>query len=300
MSPEISKRNATGVLTLDRLAAAGSVITTPGRTIALAQVASISTGRDVQRRSPAWLLAAAGATALALAILAKTGPQEPYFIISALVACVLLAFYLRPQDKSLYLVIATSDGGVTRFRAPNPEMLEQAREALTALLRNPQAETGLEIDFAAGAVERGRHHAAHASSGNGAHASSSPQATASTATRAAPANGATQPSPPATPSVNGSEHLHASNGSLPGQDQYVDFSQYLPSIVDMHRFYARQQGTEHLEQRLSELELLMRAGAPGPHQKTRVRELTGELGHILQAYPQVVQIFTTISETAHN
>jgi hypothetical protein len=62
----------------------------------------------------------------------------------------------------------------------------------------------------------------------------------------------------------------------------------------MHLFFGRQPGTQHLEQRLSELELLMRAGTPTPSQKARVRELTGEMSSILQAYPQAVDLFQHI------
>ncbi len=86
---------------------------------------------------------------------------------------------------------------------------------------------------------------------------------------------------------NGSAHV--------ATDQYVDFSHFLPAVVEMHRFYARQPNAEHLEQRLHELELLMRAGAPGSHQKSRLRELTGEVSQILQAYPSAVQIFQNIA-----
>jgi hypothetical protein len=62
----------------------------------------------------------------------------------------------------------------------------------------------------------------------------------------------------------------------------------------MHRFYARQPNTQHLEQRLSELELLMRAGTPTNAQKTRLRELSNDMSQILQAYPQAVELFDHI------
>jgi hypothetical protein len=64
----------------------------------------------------------------------------------------------------------------------------------------------------------------------------------------------------------------------------------------MHRFYARQAGTQHLEQRLSELELLMRAGTPTASQKARLKELTDEMSQILGAYPQAVELFDHIGD----
>ena len=81
-------------------------------------------------------------------------------------------------------------------------------------------------------------------------------------------------------------------------ESFIDYSGVLPAIVEMHRFYARQTGTQHLEQRLSELELLMRAGTPTTAQKTRLRELSGEMSQILGAYPQAVELFEHISSLA--
>lgn len=78
-------------------------------------------------------------------------------------------------------------------------------------------------------------------------------------------------------------------------ESFIDYSGVLPAIVEMHRFYARQTGTQHLEQRLSELELLMRAGTPTISQKTRLRELSGEMSQILGAYPQAVELFDHIN-----
>ena len=77
-------------------------------------------------------------------------------------------------------------------------------------------------------------------------------------------------------------------------ETFVDYTGVLPAIVEMHRFYARQPGTQHLEQRLSELEMLMRAGTPTASQKARVRELTGDMTQILNAYPQAVELFDHI------
>jgi hypothetical protein len=72
----------------------------------------------------------------------------------------------------------------------------------------------------------------------------------------------------------------------------------LPAIVEMHRFYARQPGALHLEQRLSELELLMRAGTPTTSQKARLKELAIDMSQILQAYPQAVELFAHVGELA--
>jgi hypothetical protein len=77
-------------------------------------------------------------------------------------------------------------------------------------------------------------------------------------------------------------------------DSFIDYAGVLPAIVEMHRFYAHQPGTQHLEQRLSELEMLMRAGTPTPSQKARLKELTADMAQILNAYPQAVELFDHI------
>ena len=40
--------------------------------------------------------------------------------------------------------------------------------------------------------------------------------------------------------------------------------------------------------------MLMRAGTPTASQKARVRELTGDMTQILNAYPQAVELFDHI------
>ena len=74
----------------------------------------------------------------------------------------------------------------------------------------------------------------------------------------------------------------------------VDFSPVLPQIGELRKFYARTDGTQHIEQRLSELERLMTAGAPAPTEKSRVRSLAVDLSSLLQAYPPMVQLFQHI------
>ncbi|MGE3712043.1 MAG: hypothetical protein AB7G35_20550, partial [Hyphomicrobiaceae bacterium] len=71
----------------------------------------------------------------------------------------------------------------------------------------------------------------------------------------------------------------------------IDFTQVLPQIVELQRFYAQHPDMRHIDQRLSEMELLMRAGAATHQQKGRVRSLALDLGEILQTYPAMTQLF---------
>ena len=74
----------------------------------------------------------------------------------------------------------------------------------------------------------------------------------------------------------------------------TDFSSVLPQITELREFYGRTAGASHVEERLAELERLMKAGAPAPSEKSRVRSLASDLGTILQAYPPMVQLFQHI------
>lgn len=332
--------DASACQTHTTLTAGRRTLTVPGRTIAIAAIATISIGRNVSPRSPFIAAAALAMAAGAGGLAASFGLHDLSFAVPAALALVLFILYLWPQDKTQYLLITTSDGTLTRFAASSPEMLEDARMILAAKIDSGE-DAGAIIDFEAGTIEpvageaaaarleaggahtppqipaRDAH--AHGTAGHGAHApgahghgsaeashagthvNGASARAASTAVHAHGVNGsgARHEQPPQQPRVQTAppaQPMPAANGSAHSpQDHYIDFSQYLPAVVDMHRFYARQQNTEHLEQRLSELELLMRAGAPGAHQKTRLRELTGELSQILQPYPQVVQIFNGIA-----
>ena len=79
---------------------------------------------------------------------------------------------------------------------------------------------------------------------------------------------------------------------------HVDYSQVLPQIVDMQRFYAQRQDTQDIAERLNELEYLMRSGTPTAGSRSRLNHLAGELGSILGAYPGVVQIFQQAARLA--
>jgi hypothetical protein len=81
------------------------------------------------------------------------------------------------------------------------------------------------------------------------------------------------------------------NGHYGGGTPHVDYSQVLPQIVDMQRFYAQRQDTKDIAERLNELEYLMRSGTPTAGSRGRLNHLVGELSSILGAYPGVVQIF---------
>lgn len=301
-----------GSLTIDQ-----RVLATASRTIAIRNIATVSVGTHVQPRSVvplifAVLFAVAGIGALILmagdfdTAAAKTGA------VLIVLALGLAGLYARPQDKTHYLLISTNDGVLSRFTGPRRETLDEARDILTRKINAADETTTCTIDFENGRIEG--IHAAEAQSGHQSTAGSRGQAVAANgatsvstqaanAAHAAATNGANGRADTSDASVTANRtassqlgNSYQQNGSPHAAgEQYVDFSHFLPAVVEMHRFYARQPNAEHLEQRLHELELLMRAGAQGAHQKTRLRELTGEVSQILQAYPSAVQIFQNIA-----
>ena len=287
------------------------IITTKLRTIAIANISNISVGR-VRRRLLRWLLAAIVCVIAGLAVRAIW--QDTYQTIGlALYAAGLvsvLLFFLAPR-RTHYLLITTNDGVLSRFTGPQPDLLQEVRRVLSEKIDTGNENINLHINFSTGSIEN--LNVAHADTiSQSTHVAGTGHTVATNGATAVSGHAATtvQTAPGANGRVATADTAYSANRSAGAQqananqqngtahinsEQYVDFSQFLPAVVEMHRFYARQPNAEHLEQRLHELELLMRAGAPGGHQKSRVRELTGEVSQILQAYPSAVQIFQNIS-----
>jgi len=306
-----------GSLRIDR-----RVLSTPTRTIAIANIATVSTGTHVTHRpvSIYWLLTL-------LFVLMALGSMRPDFtwgpltptggtVVLGFLAVVFAGLALRPDDKTHYLLISSVDGVLSRFSAPDRSVLEEVRTILTDKINRGDEAMMFNINFDRGHIENiggGNHSAAlpppsadqalqHAGQpGRPGNASIGAPDRGSPPTlnrpRPNPSETTGSPSRPlhrgqsaAAPSANGAAAVKSAPAEI-----FVDYSGVLPAIVEMHRFYARQSGTQHLEQRLSELELLMRAGTPTISQKTRLRELSGEMSQILGAYPQAVELFDHIT-----
>lgn len=305
-----------GSLRIDR-----RVLSTPTRTIAIANIATVSTGTHVGHRPTAiyWLLTL-------LFILMALGSMRPDFtwgpltptggtVVLGFLAVVFAGIALRPQDKTHYLLISSADGVLSRFTAPDRSILDEVRTILTDKINRDDESMTFSINFDRGHIESlGAHSggAPTALSPPGADQQSQLHSTpaARPANLGVPVDRGAQPSSPrqrpnpsdntgppsrgqrAQPALNPKANGSAAPNASP--ESFVDYSGVLPAIVEMHRFYARQTGTQHLEQRLSELELLMRAGTPTTSQKSRLRELSGEMSQILGAYPQAVELFDHI------
>lgn len=304
-----------GSLRIDR-----RVLTTPTRTIAIANIATVSTGTHVAHRPTAiyWLLTL-------LFVLMALGSMRPDFtwgplapnggtVLLGFLAVVFAGLALRPDDKTHYLLISSTDGVLSRFSAPDRTILEEVRTILTDKINRGDEAMTFNVNFDRGHIENLGGAGQQAALPSPDHAPQHPGPSSGRPTNmGAPDRGPTtaggrprqnpaenvppsrqHPPQRVQPTLSGAMNGAASPNPTPGES-FVDYSGVLPAIVEMHRFYARQSGTQHLEQRLSELELLMRAGTPTISQKTRLRELSGEMSQILGAYPQAVELFDHIN-----
>jgi hypothetical protein len=289
------------------------VLTTPSRTIPISNISMVGVGTHVPAKPTIlyWGIAA-------LFLIMTFGSMRPDLSFGPLAptgATVILGFLtllfgglaLRPEDKAHYLLISTNDGVLTRFTAPDRAILDEVRSILTEKINRGDESMTFSVNFE-------KEHIDNLATGMG---SLPPQHMLNGAGHApTPANSGpvdrngAQPGVPRTrPPASDVQYtsprpsrpqtaLAPVQNAITTADAFVDYSPVLSAIVDMHRFYARQPNTQHLEQRLSELELLMRAGTPTVTQKARLRELSSDMSQILQAYPQAVELFDHIGSLA--
>jgi Family of unknown function (DUF6232) len=313
------KESAAATRTFGSLRIDRRVLSTPTRTIAIANISTVSVGTHVAHRPTAvyWLLAL-------LLVLMALGSMRPDFtwgpltpngatVVLGFIAAVFAGLALRPDDKTHYLLISTNDGVLSRFTAPDRSVLEEVRSMLTDKINRDDESMTFSVNFERGQIDNptragagnspGHHpqtagHPAEHSAQHGNSGAPTERAPQSTPPRSRPGPGSAeaggQPSRQQRPQPTLASPSNGAAAPSANAEAFVDYTGVLPAIVEMHRFYARQAGTQHLEQRLSELELLMRAGTPTSSQKVRLRELSGEMSQILGAYPQAVELFDHI------
>lgn len=288
------------------------VLTTATRTIAIGNISTVSVGTHVVSKPTIlyWCLAA-------LFLLVTFGSMRPDFsfgalaptgatLVLAILTLVFAALALKRDDKTHYLIISSNDGVISRFTALDRSILEEARNILTDKINRADDTMAVIINFEKGQIDSVPGGQAPAQSLNGSGqpvlGNSNGMIERNPTQTGSPRPRPSAPEParsvPPRQGRTAGQIAPAQNGAAHGKagDAFVDYVSVLPAIVEMHRFYARQQGTQHLEQRLSELELLMRAGTPTGAQKVRLRDLSGELSQILQAYPQAVELFDHIGD----
>jgi len=266
------------------------VLITPKSTISIPNIAVVSSGNTAVSSKQVWALALA-LLAGGIGMLAYGAPRggltESAAGAALLMGAVVLARFSRTEQPCLF--ISSSDGHTSQFTGAS-KTLEEVRRLLTDKINADDESAVYRIDFEKGLIHNvGLGHGASigaAGSGPGSHvmagAGSARFATADTHLQATGALG----------TQLGNGHYAA------GTTYHADYSQLLPNIVDMQRFYAQRQDTQDIADRLSELEHLMRSGTPTPGSRNRLSLLLGDLSSILGAYPGVVQVLQQAARIA--
>jgi hypothetical protein len=259
------KSDTFGQLTIER-----RVLITPKSTISIPSIAVISSGTMSVPRKAIWNLAvvllAAGLVALVAGINLKSNPAMALGGLGMLCGLILARFFAKTEMPCLS--ITSTDGHKHQFTGQR-RTLEEVRRILSDKINAGDESAVYRVSFEKGIIQP-------VSSGSPV-----------TADAANARFGALDTYMPATNPPG----PQLGDGYYAGGASHVDYSQVLPQIVDMQRFYAQRQDTQDIAERLNELEYLMRSGTPTAGSRSRLNHLVGELSSILGAYPGVVQIF---------
>jgi hypothetical protein len=275
-----------GQLTIEK-----RVLVTPKSTISIPNITVISAGTVPAAnrivRGVVLALVIGAAAALSIGDARAHAPLAVAGAAMALAALVLGIFFSRTHKPSL--AVSTSDGQVSLFTG-RPHTLEEARRLLTEKINADDETAVYRINFENGAIQTvGAGHAGPigaivAGAGNQV---ADPRPKLQLGTPHTYAHAARSPA-----AQLGNGHIAGSN-SL-----HVDYSQILPQITEMQRFYAQRQDTQEIAERLGELEHLMRSGTPTAGSRSRLGQLSGDLSMMLGAYPGVAQIFQQAARLA--
>lgn len=294
------------------------VLDTDGRTINIDNIATVSVG-TIKRRALRWLFwIAAGLTALsvlldAFAFFNLASSIGLSYASSALVMLLVKAAAVAGLifvGSLLYdiqvLIIGASDGSRTVFRSRNLGYLEEVKSFLTRKINEQDLSAKLAADFkhaVSRPITQNFYGGTHVSNQGGVVAMGDDNRIAVNSAGAMVGDGlarvegtghriGTRDTSYALESASGVQiglgNIAAGNTTTTAR---IDFSSVLPQIGELHRFYAQQPGSEHIAERLADLEHLMQSGAATREHKSQIRALAEDLGRFLQAYPAMVQLF---------
>jgi hypothetical protein len=270
------KSQTFGQLTIER-----RVLITPKSTISIPSIAVISSGTASVPRAAVWNLAVVLLLAGLVALVAGVGLGSKLAIllggVGLLCGFVLARFFAKAEMPCL--CITSTDGHKHQFTGQR-RTLDEVRRILSDKINTGDENAVYRVSFEKGIIQP----VGHTEAVDAMLAGAVPHVTAGAADTRGDALDAYSPATNAPRPPLGNNF---SAGGVP----HVDYSQVLPQIVDMQRFYAQRQDTQDIAERLNELEYLMRSGTPTAGSRSRLNQLAGELGSILGAYPGVVQIF---------
>jgi hypothetical protein len=272
------KSETFGQLTIER-----RVLITPRSTVSISSIAVISSGTMSVPRKPIWNLAlvllAAGLVALAAGVNLQSNLAMGLGGVGMLCGIVLARFFAKTEMHCLS--ITSTDGHKHQFTGQR-RTLEEVRRILSDKINAGDESAVYRVSFEKGIIQPVS--VGHADAVGAMLAGSGSPVTPG------PPNARPGVMDPYMPTTS-PPAPHLGNGHHAGGAPHVDYSQVLPQIVDMQRFYAQRQDTQDIAERLNELEYLMRSGTPTAGSRSRLNHIVGELSSILGAYPGVVQIF---------
>jgi hypothetical protein len=271
------------------------VLVTPRSTISIPHIAFVSSGTLTVPSTLAWNLA------LALLagglVLAGIGLAQKSIVFAgagglALVAGFVLARFFAKAEVPC-LSVSSSDGHTVHFVGQR-HTLEEARRLLSEKINSDDENAIYRISFEKGAIQAinvGHPHPEPVAAPHAPAMANLPPMPGPGSGRMGLDSFMPGAAPPAP---------HLGNGHYPPPETtaHIDYSQLLPQIVDMQRFYAQRRDTQDIADQLGELERLMRSGTPTAGSRNRVGQLTAELSAVLGAYPAVVQVFQQAARLA--
>lgn len=276
-----------------------NVVKTPGRTISVQHIATVSI-QALPHPSQRYLvnLSLIGLAIGLFVLVSGAGPLDgygqrsqglPLAIMGGAVVGLVVAALLR---KTFFLIIGSNDGARTTFTSRDRKLLEAARDVLTQKLNEDGVVPNVNINFETGKIE----------GLNVATLNAGTVVAGSNNNVAANSHGARIGTRDVNLTANNSPGAQLGTGNTATGTQstsvMVDYSTVLPHVEEWQRYAASNQGWEQVADKLSELELLMRSGTPSSEQKNKVRSLSVDLSTILQGYPAAVQLFQAVARAA--
>ncbi len=148
---------AAGTQTSPVLHVGRRVLTTPSRTIAIANISTMSVGTHVEHH-PRALLAITAVIIAAMAFgatqvgLVAVGQWNPVSVALGVVSVGLAAYALKPQDKAHYLLISSADGAMTQFKGRDRAMLDDVRRLIADKIDKGDETAVFDVNFETGDI----------------------------------------------------------------------------------------------------------------------------------------------------
>jgi hypothetical protein len=261
-------------------------------------IATVAIGGVVALMLSSWIaLAVAGVAAAIIGLVAFQTPD-----ITA-----------REALSTYHLVVTANGGSAMQFSAPRKATVDAALRIISDKINQPGGAEVYSIDFEQGTILNvGLGRVEHPGDvlGSGRHVLAAelgqtgpPELPPRPLPMDPPRPLSAEPPPPrpisTEPPVPRSLTARLGNGLAAGDNPYaVDYTKVLPIVSDWNRYYEKQPNSGEITQRLTELEILMRAGTPTLAERSRLADLARDLPPMIGGAEEVGAFFRAISKLA--